>query len=782
LILRIRSLATAFALVLAGCGGGGGGGAASGNNPPPSGNAPDTTAPVVAISQPGAGAVTGMTTIVATATDNVGVAGVQFKLDGTNISAEDTSAPYSVQWDASTSTAGTHRIMAVARDAAGNSTTSAVVEVTVSAPPGGGGGTVTGGSWCDAATWGGTVPTASSDVTINKAVVVDCNAEARNVTIEAGGGKLSASRTRPTTLTLRGNLVVKGTLDYGTAADRIADGVVAEIVFQGMQDRNYIGTPSEFDCGVNDLNDCERGPPQPTRLTVVNSDVGLWVVEEGVFTAAGQLKKAWSKLTEGTSASDATFTVANATGWRAGDRIMLTPSATISVETYAKQFDERVIASVSGNAVTLAQAPTYAHAGCADCVRRSEAANLSRNVVVRSFDSTAHAHIMVANRGVVQFDSVELRWLGPVHDCTRAEKPVRRSALYFHQQGDASDPSFVRHVAIWGSKREFLRAESSNGIEVTDVAGYDGQLYGFVRDFDNSACGLRCIEPDDGLGAIRRVNFSEVLAAKVATPSRYDDCAAIGPAIGITAGGGDTVDSVATGIAYNFQEFGNEAAIYWQEERAGHSPIDLFDRNVAHNNAGNGISNWQNNTANNTPFTDNQSWSNGSNGFLHGAYGNSVTYSNITAIDNGFRSFGIKSTMMASDRKRIVGGLVDDVGPILYTFVPDYPVIMSNLRFTGAREHAFTQVHDLCVGGNPDDPNDGNCIRAWLRLENPIIPAGVVPFDFGDHVNKHSLWEVRGFSHPDYPALPANFDLYHRDNHVAGGSYYAAFDAWLVPR
>ena len=290
------------------------------------------------------------------------------------------------------------------------------------------------------------------------------------------------------------------------------------------------------------------------------------------------------------------------------------------------------------------------------------------------------------------------------------------------------------------------------------------------------------MEPDDGLGAIRRVNFTEVLAAKVAVPGRPEDCAAIGRARGITLGGGDTLDSVATGVAYNFHDFGNEAALTWSEERAGHSPIDLFNRNVAHNNAGSGISNWQNNTRNDTPFANNQSWSNGSNGFLHGAYGNSVVFQDLTAVDNGYRSFGIKSTMMDATRKRIVGGVVDDVGPILYTFVPDYPVIMSNLRFTGDRSPAFTQVHDTCVGGNENDPADGNCIRAWLRLENPTIPAGTVPFDFGNHVNKYSLWEVRGFSHPDYPTLPANFDLYRRDNQVSGGSYYPAFDAWLVPR
>jgi hypothetical protein len=44
------------------------------------------------------------------------------------------------------------------------------------------------------------------------------------------------------------------------------------------------------------------------------------------------------------------------------------------------------------------------------------------------------------------------------------------------------------------------------------------------------------------------------------------------------------------------------------------------------------------------------------------------------------------------------------------------------------------------------------------------------------------VWEVRDFAHPDYPELPADFDLHRADNEVTGGSYHAEFDAWLVPR
>ncbi len=98
----------------------------------------DTTPPTVSITAPAAGAtVSGSIAVSAGATDNIGVAGVQFKLDGANLGAEDTVAPYSVTWDTTTIANGTHSLTAVARDGAANTTTSAAVSVTVSnaAPP-----------------------------------------------------------------------------------------------------------------------------------------------------------------------------------------------------------------------------------------------------------------------------------------------------------------------------------------------------------------------------------------------------------------------------------------------------------------------------------------------------------------------------------------------------------------------------------------------------------------------------------------------------------------------
>jgi hypothetical protein len=99
---------------------------------------PDTTAPQVRVSDPVAGAtVSGIVQVGAVASDNVGVTGVQFKLDGQPLGAPVTAPPFSTAWDTRTATQGSHALTAEARDAAGNVAVSTGVTVTVdnSAPP-----------------------------------------------------------------------------------------------------------------------------------------------------------------------------------------------------------------------------------------------------------------------------------------------------------------------------------------------------------------------------------------------------------------------------------------------------------------------------------------------------------------------------------------------------------------------------------------------------------------------------------------------------------------------
>jgi hypothetical protein len=137
---RLLTLAGALmATAITGCGGGygssysGGGGSSCGagymNQCPP---------PTVSVTAPTNGAaVSGTVTITATATAGAGynltIASVEFFLDGTTSLGKVTASPYTVQWDSTKATNGSHSLTAKATDNMGDATTSTpAVMVTVS--------------------------------------------------------------------------------------------------------------------------------------------------------------------------------------------------------------------------------------------------------------------------------------------------------------------------------------------------------------------------------------------------------------------------------------------------------------------------------------------------------------------------------------------------------------------------------------------------------------------------------------------------------------------------
>lgn len=104
-------------------------------------NPGDAVPPTVNIVSPvDGGTVQGSAVVSASASDNVGVVGVQFKLDGVNLGTEDTTSPYSINWNTATVVNGIHTLSATARDAAGLTATHSITVtvnnvVTPPAPP-----------------------------------------------------------------------------------------------------------------------------------------------------------------------------------------------------------------------------------------------------------------------------------------------------------------------------------------------------------------------------------------------------------------------------------------------------------------------------------------------------------------------------------------------------------------------------------------------------------------------------------------------------------------------
>jgi len=114
--------AGAAALLVAGCGGGGSGGGTPGPGPGPGPGLPDTVEPSATLLAPAplASGLTGLLALSAQASDDTGVAAVEFELDGQPVGAPDATAPYEASIDTAAHAAGQHVVRVRARDAAGN--------------------------------------------------------------------------------------------------------------------------------------------------------------------------------------------------------------------------------------------------------------------------------------------------------------------------------------------------------------------------------------------------------------------------------------------------------------------------------------------------------------------------------------------------------------------------------------------------------------------------------------------------------------------------------------
>ena len=92
--------------------------------------AADKTPPTVSIASPTGGTVSGTVTVAVSAKDNVGVARVDLRVNGSTV-ATTTTAPFSIAWNSTSVPNGNDTLTAVAYDAAGNTAASAGVPVNV---------------------------------------------------------------------------------------------------------------------------------------------------------------------------------------------------------------------------------------------------------------------------------------------------------------------------------------------------------------------------------------------------------------------------------------------------------------------------------------------------------------------------------------------------------------------------------------------------------------------------------------------------------------------------
>ena len=129
--MLFRLAAAAVPLILGSCGGGYGGGGSGGGGG--CGGAYGNACPTVSLTAPMAGATVSGTAVTLSATASAAsgltVSRVDFMIDGTTVGMANTS-PYSVSWNSTTVTKGSHMLTAKATDSGGGTTTTPAITIT----------------------------------------------------------------------------------------------------------------------------------------------------------------------------------------------------------------------------------------------------------------------------------------------------------------------------------------------------------------------------------------------------------------------------------------------------------------------------------------------------------------------------------------------------------------------------------------------------------------------------------------------------------------------------
>lgn len=245
--------------------------------------APAPTAPAVTLTAPANGAtISGTQTVTANASDAVGVSGVQFKVDGNALGAEDTSAPYSTSLDTKTLANGSHTVTATARNAA-NLTAVASATVTVNnvvTPPAPTPPTIAITAPANGATVSGT-----QTITANAGDAVAVN----GVQFKVDGANFGTEdATAPYTTSLDTTTLTNGTHTIGAVA------------------RNNSNLTATASVTVN-VNNVVTPPAPPAANLIANPSVE---------TASGATPQAWGSNSWGTNTAQFSYLNTGRTGSR----------------------------------------------------------------------------------------------------------------------------------------------------------------------------------------------------------------------------------------------------------------------------------------------------------------------------------------------------------------------------------------------------------------------------------------------------------------------------------
>ncbi len=401
--------------------------------------------------------------------------------------------------------------------------------------------------WSDPNAWGGKVPAAGATVTIpaNKYIVLDVSPPALKG-LQIDGGLVFDDKD----LELTSNWVMvhgSGRLEVGRT----------DKPFTKRATITLTGT----DTGEN----------------VMGMGTKLLGAMGGSIELVGEPNRTpWTKLSASVAKGAKSITVANAGGWRIGDRIVLA-----STDYEPAQAEDVTITAVSGNTVTFDKALAYAHFGeiTNGIDERGEVGLLTRNVVVRGDDGSTNGfggHMMIMAGSSARVIGVQFQRMGQ-------KGKLGRYPVHFHLAGDES-VSFVKDSSIFETYNRCLTIHATQNLLVSRNVAYNNIGH--------------CYFLEDGLETGNKLEYNLAILAKPSKkgeevipsdnqPSSYWITNPANSLIGNVAAG-----SMNTGFWYAMPEHptgaskstANDANV-WPRRTA----LGEFRDNVSHSNNGRGL-------------------------------------------------------------------------------------------------------------------------------------------------------------------------------------------------
>jgi cell migration-inducing and hyaluronan-binding protein len=300
-------------------------------------------------------------------------------------------------------------------------------------------------NWSDPATWPeGKVPAAGDKVTIarDKSVLLDVSPPALNgLTID---GKLSFSNNADLELATEW-IMVHGELEIGTEA-RPHTRKATITLTNNVKDEDVGGM-----AGANPADRVDRGI----------------LLMGGTLNLHGDRKHTWTKLAQTAAAGSTSVQVLDATGWRAGDEIVLA-----STDFDPRQAERRTIAAIRGNTITLDKKLDFMHFGkiTFDVDERGEVAMLTRRIKIQASADAGEApffggHVMAMGASKMFVDGVELNRMG--QNLTLARYPI-----HWHLVGDAKG-QYIKNASIHDTYNRCVTVHGTNFLRVENNVTYN---------------------------------------------------------------------------------------------------------------------------------------------------------------------------------------------------------------------------------------------------------------------------------------------------------------------